>query len=253
MRIPKFWARATHDGFEAPGWSFTSLSEARQVAEQRAVLLAEVITKQREPEGRYLYGDRPVREPVIETLGDATRPEALVTRNGYGALCLNTEDVAFVDVDDNGAPDEALDRIRRAYASQRRWALKIYRTRAGYRVVAVHARLGPASGEAAELFDVLGADPLYRKLCAAQESFRARLTPKPWRIGVGRIPGQFPWRDDSVERAVHRWVGEYDAAGRGFAVCEVVDTLGHVSLDPVIDRVLRFHDTRVLGSGKPLA
>jgi len=252
MRIPKFWARASRDGFEAPGWSFTSIAEAKRVAEERVALLVDVLLKRREPQGKYLYGDRPVREPVVETLGE--KPDALVTRNAYGALCLNTEDVAFVDVDaERGREAAALDRIRKAHATNPSWALRVYKTRAGYRVVAAHARIAPSSAEAVALFDALGADPLYRKLCAAQESFRARLTPKPWRIGVRRIPGTFPWRDASVERSVDEWVGEYDAAATGFAVCEEVETLGHVSMDPVIARVLQFHDERTLAAGKPLA
>jgi hypothetical protein len=254
MRIPKFWARASREGFEAPGWSFTSIAEAKRVAEERVALLVDVLLKRREPQGKYLYGDRPVREPVIETLGDAAKPEALVTRNAYGALCLNTEDVAFVDVDtERGGEAAALDRIRKAHAVNPSWALRIYRTRAGYRVAAVHARIAPSSTEALALFDALGADPLYRKLCAAQESFRARLTPKPWRIGVRRIPGRFPWRDRGVEQAVDEWVGEYDAAASDYAVCEEIETLGTASSNQVIDRVLRFHDERTLGPGKQLA
>ncbi len=254
MRIPKFWARASREGFEAPGWSFTSIAEAVKVAEERVALLVDVLLKRREPQGKYLYGDRPVREPVIETLGDAVKPDALVTRNAYGALCLNTEDVAFVDVDtERGREAAALDRIRKAHAANPSWALRIYKTRAGFRVVAVHARIAPASPEAIALFDALGADPLYRKLCEHQQSFRARLTPKPWRISVRRIPGTFPWRDASVERAVEDWVGEYDAAATEFAVCEDVETLGASSGDPVIERVLQFHDERTLGPGKQLA
>jgi hypothetical protein len=254
MRIPKFWARASREGFEAPGWSFSSIAEAKRVAEERVKLLVDVLLKRAEPQGKYLYGDRPVREPVIETLGDAEKPEGLVTRNAYGALCLNTEDVAFVDVDaDRGREDAALDRIRKAHGKNPSWGLRIYRTRAGFRVAAVHARIAPSSPEAAALFDALGADPLYRKLCAAQESFRARLSPKPWRIGVRRIPGRFPWRDAGVESAVEDWVGEYDAAASEYAVCEDIETLGAASGDPILDRILAFHDERTLSPGKQLA
>jgi len=255
MRIPKFWARASRDGFEAAGWSFTSIAEALRVAQERVGLLIDVLVHKHEPQGRYLYGDRPVREPVVLTLGtDPNKPEALVTRNAYGALCLNTEDVAFIDVDaDRGQENQALGRIRAAHAANPSWAFRIYRTRAGFRVAAVHARIAPGSADAVALFDALGADPLYRKLCAAQASFRARLSPKPWRIGMRRIPGRFPWRDQGVERAVNEWTSEYDAKSPGYAVCELVESFGHASLDPVIDRVLKFHDGRVLQPGKPLA
>lgn len=246
MKIPKFWARAEHDGFEAPGWSFTSQAEAQQVAAHRAAMLAEVLRGERSPEGRYLYGDRPVKEPVVETIGT----DALVTRNGYGALCLNTNDVVFVDVDGEAA--SALDRVRRAQR-QHGWGLRVYRTKAGLRIAATHARMSPTGPEIAQMFDAVGADPMYRTLCAMQESFRARLTPKPWRIGVPRIPATFPYRDAAAERAVAAWARDYEAASKGSAVCELVEDLGSAVGDPVIDRVLAFHDARVLSPGKPLA
>lgn len=246
MRIPRFWARASHDGFEAPGWSFSNVAEALKVAKERAALLAQVLTGGAKPQGRYLYGDRPVREPVVETIGD--RPDALITRNAYGALCLNTEDVVFVDVD---TKDPA--RIRKAAAAHPAWGLRVYRTYAGFRVVALHARLSPKSTETRELFEALGADPMYRTLCDAQESFRARLTPKPWRIGLRRLPVTFPWRDADAEQRAASWVDEYEQASGGHAVCELVETLGAASSDPVIDQVIALHDARTLAAGKPLA
>jgi hypothetical protein len=248
MRIPTFWARASRDGFEAPGWSFTSVAEAKQVAEERLTMLINVLRGTSVAEGRYLYGDRPVREPVIETIGDSARPDALITRNGYGALCLNTEDVAFIDVDGGD-----LDRIRRAHRGQPSWSLRVYATAAGFRVVATHARLSPDGPDAAALFDALGADPLYRKLCGTQHSFRARLTPKPWRIGQRRLPVTFPWRDAAAERTATDWVREYDRTRAGYSVCTLVEELGAPGTDPTITGVLALHDQWTLADGKPLA
>ena len=268
MRIPKFWTRAVQDGFETPGWSFTSLAEATRVAQERVALLVEVLTGKRERQGRYLYGDRPVREPVVETIGNTDRPIALVTRNAYGALCLNTDDVVFVDVDlpDSRILDKllavvrpkdvshpALDRIRAAHAAHPEWALRIYRTRAGFRVIALHARMLPNAPETRALFAELGADPLYQTLCTMQESFRARLTPKPWRIGISRMWVSFPWRDERAERAATAWASQYDEARGEFAVCQVIETLGTASGDPVIDQIVAFHDSWVLADGKQLA
>lgn len=262
MKIPRFWARASHDGYEAPGWSFDSEAEARQVAAQRAQLLAEVLGGAREPEeGRYLYGDRPVKEPVIETLDRSQTPyrdhresEALVTRNAYGALCLNTANVVFADVDVSSERDIAsvLDRTRDALV-RRGGAYRLYRTKAGLRIAVLHTRMSPTGQEAHALFDDVRADRMYRVLCSMQDSFRARLTPKPWRIGVPRIPGTFPYRDAAVERAVVDWARAYDRARAGYAVCEHVGDLGAAASDELIQRVLAFHDERTLAPGKPLA
>jgi hypothetical protein len=253
MRIPTFWARASRDGYEAPGWSFDSIEEAKLVAEKQLAILIEVLEKARAPQGRYLYGDRPVREPVVETLA----ANALVTRNSYGALCLNTSDVVFVDVDvgEGSKQDGAykLDAIRAAHARNPAWTLRVYRTRAGFRIALLHAQMSPTGPEIAQVFDAFGADPMYRKLCTMQESFRARLTPKPWRLAMSRLPGSFPWRDASVERRVNAWVESYDRARQEFAVCELVETLGAATPAPAIASVIAHHDAWVLAPGKPLA
>ncbi len=61
------------------------------------------------------------------------------------------------------------------------WGWRIYRTRAGLRLLATHALFDPETAAADGVFDALGADPLYRQLCKTQKCFRARLTPKYWR------------------------------------------------------------------------
>ena len=45
---------------------------------------------------QYLYGSRqPLREEIIRYLGDDGRGYAIITRNRYGALVLNTAQVPF--------------------------------------------------------------------------------------------------------------------------------------------------------------
>jgi hypothetical protein len=213
------------------------------------VLIAVLTGKQKAPQGRYRYGDRPVREPVIETIGDAGHPAALITRNGYGALCLNTEDVAFIDVDEA----DPFARVRGAHAANPSWAFRVYATAAGFRIVATHARISPTGSEAAQLFDALGADPLYRKLCGTQQTFRARLTPKPWRIDQRRMPVSFPWRDARAEKLAAEWARDYDAARADYAVCSLVETIGAPVSDPLIASILELHDRWTVSEAKPLA
>jgi hypothetical protein len=67
------------------------------------------------------------------------------------------------------------------------WGWRIYRTRAGLRLLATQGLVEADSDVADGVFEALGADPLYRKLCKTQKCFRARLTPKPWRCGNGVI------------------------------------------------------------------
>ena len=54
----------------------------------------------------------------------------------------------------------------------------------------------------------LGADPAFLHLCRIQGSFRARLTPKPWRCGQANPPGSFP-REPEAQAAFAEWLAQY--------------------------------------------
>ncbi|MEM1059394.1 MAG: hypothetical protein AAGK14_09115, partial [Verrucomicrobiota bacterium] len=99
----------------------------------------------------------------------------------------------------------------------------------------------------------LGADPLFRQLCRGQESFRARLTPKPWRMGLANPPDRYPWDTPVKESEYRSWEQRYTGVLAGFAVCELVNEYGPAPQDPVIARLLRLHDEHVLNPGQPLA
>jgi hypothetical protein len=100
----------------------------------------------------------------------------------------------------------------------------------------------PDSGIVEEAFEALGADPLYRRLCKVQESFRARLTPKPWRCGI-RTPGvQWPWLDARDEARFVKWDEEYRRACVNFSTCRLVKTIGHAQVLPELQPLVVVHD-----------
>lgn len=128
--------------------------------------------------------------------------------------------------------------------------VRTYRTRNGFRVLITGADAPPRSEHAARIMQELSSDALYMRLCRVQECYRARLTPKPWRIGVRRVHGSGPlWPGTRIEDWVHR----YDAASQGYAVCELVSSTGPT---PSADEqhLIDLHDraTRPT-SGLPLA
>jgi hypothetical protein len=108
MLIPRFWARESGTStdpkgklyrFNVWGWSQESSADALTMARQRLSQLVSRIA-QGEPPGAYFYGKQPPREEIIRSLGEpGSRTEAVVTRNRYGALVLNTAQVPFIDVD----------------------------------------------------------------------------------------------------------------------------------------------------------
>ncbi len=52
-----------------------------------------------EPPRAYAYGDRPLREEIVRSVAGDGERAAVVTRNSFGCLVLNTAGVLFVDVD----------------------------------------------------------------------------------------------------------------------------------------------------------
>ena len=113
------------------------------------------------------------------------------------------------------------------------------------RALVLHQRFDPGSPEVAEFFDALSSDPLYVRMCRRQRCFRARVSPKPWRIG---IPGHMKprpgvWPVNPARKAVRdRWIAAYDSASKGHASCRYVETLGQGAEDPAAEAVRVLHD-----------
>jgi hypothetical protein len=266
MNFPRFWAKGTHQSFTCWRWSDSSAAEAEQLAREAARKLAERFARGITPQDRYAYADRPLREPVLrEFWGGAGSLAAVITRNSYGCLVLNTSRVMFVDVDlpqpkrtfggllkglfgkaqapqTNDAETRALAQAEAWAQRNPGWGWRVYRTRAGLRLLATHAIFEPEGPQTQAVFDATGTDPLYRRLCAAQKCFRARLTPKPWRCGVGTPPVRWPWLKAGDEETFQKWEGRYQQACRNRATCERVATFGNEQIHPDVQVVLQVHD-----------
>jgi hypothetical protein len=134
------------------------------------------------------------------------------------------------------------------------WGWRIYRTRAGLRLLATHALFEPESEFTRSVFDAVSADPLYRKLCQTQKCFRARVTPKPWRCAVGVAPVRWPFTDVDAEACFKSWASRYEAATKDRATCEFVTSIGSTVVHPGVQAVVQLHDELArVGSGLRLA
>lgn len=273
MFIPRHWIRARRrvtrpDGQEievtAWGWSANDPQEAERKAEERlATLAARAEAGDAYPE-RYPYGARPLREEIVEEVRSGNDVAGIVTRNGYGALVLNARQALFIDVDRPETPgpgllgrlfgkpasagdDAALTRIRDALRAASDASFRIYATAGGYRVLATDPIFEPGQPPAESLMAATGADPMFIQLCRAQRSFRARLTPKPWRCGARVPPGQHPREDGEAQGEFARWLDTYERACAGKAVCRLVDEVGWHRVQAEIRPILERHDevTRV--------
>lgn len=281
MKFYSHWARAsgsvsTPKGpqmVSALGWSNTDQGSAEELAERRLEALARRLGQGFLARNDYDYGgERPPAEPVLEQLRDATGAVvAVITRNGYGARVLNTERVLFIDVDlEPAAPPRggffaalfgkaksaeqlALERIEEAAHAHPRWAFRVYRTRAGLRLVLLNETLSGFDDGHVAVLDLFGSDPLYQKLCVAQRCFRARLSPKPWRIGLPRPPARFPFASSGERERFDAWLARYELKQAEFSTCQELTTLGLGHPTPVVSAVLAAHDAATLRAGTALA
>lgn len=325
MIVPQFWAegRVQHKepGRQVTvkrfGWSDTSEEEARSMAEARAqdalerILCGDKLLR-REPKVSYNGAEGvPIREEILSRQGDT-----VITRNIYGAHCLNTPDVLFVDVDHpDGAPLRlrlivgtcflvpciwhaiseghlrtffgglivsilggfilsglifrayvwlaggparlALRRVAKFATAHPNWHLRLYQTPAGYRLLVMHSTFDPDSSVVADCFKRLGADPVYVRMCQRQKCFRARVSPKPWRMGITQKikprPGVWPVNPERLPQR-REWIDVYETKARGFASCRFIQTFGNGGTHPTAERVCQLHDELSRAhSGLPLA
>ncbi len=131
--------------------------------------------------------------------------------------------------------------------------VRVYRTAAGLRVIVTGVAASPGSDRARALLTELGSDPLYVELCATHDSYRARLTPKPFRVGARALPVSWPYADDGARGRFEEWVSQYDGRSSGHAVCRLVSVSGPEP-GPDESRLVGLHDTRCrVGERLPLA
>jgi hypothetical protein len=252
MKLAKFWSRdsAEFEGVNttARGWSDDSFDAAKARARQIAQRLAERIVNHPGQKEKYPYGDRPLPEPVLRQFPGGT---AAVTRNAYGALILNTDEMMFVDIDseDRRPPNVDVGRV----ASRHNLSGRFYKTAAGYRVILTDRKFTPGSVDSEALLKEFGADTMYARLCKMQASFRARLTPKPWRCEFHKPSVKFPFESLSDERQFQEWVAKYDRNSAKYATCKLESTFGSGTL-PEFAELIGYHDQETkAASSLPLA
>lgn len=269
MHIPKAWAKAAAEvrtPDEKPlalavwGWGEDALSARREAARRLERLIGRIRRGEPFP-ADYAYAARPPREEIVQSFAAAPddEPFGLVTRNRYGALVLNTARLLFLDVDipdpsfvqrvrriflpsAPGFAEEAIAKLRDALRQFGRATFRLYRTASGLRAIAVDRSFDPAGREAQELMKSTGTDPSFARLCLAQKSFRARLTPKPWRCKCPLPPGQHPRSDRATKTAFTAWVQRYESISAGYATCRYLETVGPGSPGGTAEKLIALHD-----------
>jgi len=275
MKLARFWTRAQAEATSAKGrrvialargWSDEGIEAARNRAVEIAQRVADRIAAGLTTKQRYPYGDRPLPEPVVRDFRAESNAAAIVTRNAYGALVLNTDQLMFVDVDrpqdpktgptlgkmmsslfskpkaePSPPPDGMMEKIG-AVIQRNRLSARVYETKAGYRVLITSAPFIAGSPEAEVLLEEFGSDPLYIRLCRLQECFRARLTPKPWRCNMTEPPVAFPFEAPTAQQRFDRWLAGYDERRESFATCSFIGAVGNGAVASSFAQLIEYHD-----------
>lgn len=242
------------------GSSTVSQADAEREAEERAQRhLDAALADGGAARDSYAYAVDRGMEPVVEVLALPQGSDvARVTINSYGALIVNARSALFVDVDtrreedkeeDAGASDLAAARLRDVVTADPALGFRVYRTRNGWRYLCTTRTFDPASDETRGLLEQLGADAKYVLLCRAQRCFRARLTPKPWRIGC-RFFNVHP-----TEAIARQRVERYLKKAAPYATAAFTARVGSSHAPPPeLQLILDHHDSWCAAeSGRPLA
>lgn len=324
MIVPDYWAEARRQHRQAGrqvtvhrfGWSALSAEDAAAMAESRAsealrrIEAGEKLIR-REPKVPYNGADGvPIREEVLARSG-----EDVITRNAYGARCLNTPDALFADVDfeprdsllaavftflalafaavasgllsrswslgaalffaalvlaapvahllrrtraslQGGPEAQAKKRLKQFLTTHPDWNVRLYRTPAGLRLLVTHRPFSPADQETREFLQSIGADPVYIRMCLSQQCFRARLTAKPWRIGIATHmrprPGTWPVAPERMSQRT-AWVGAYEERAKQFAACRYIESVGSGHVSARLQQVIALHDQESRAHNQALA
>jgi hypothetical protein len=226
----------------------------RRVAEAKAKRQAEEASKPflaREGWRNRIMYEGWMREDVIETVSD----RAVITRSFHGYEVLNSADLGMVDVDFDLETDgiyiyaqerEALYNLNEWAAQHPGHSYRAYRTAGGLRVLRVDApQLIDCSFDAWTA--TLGGDTLYAQLCHEQQAFRARLTPKPIRVGV-QIPNWNVYSgfecSDPSGKLFPVAVKAYEVLAAYYKTCKLVADVGSGVVHPDLRYVVKVHDER---------
>lgn len=255
MRIFKYWSARSaalniEGGFKQQsktfGGSNVSLTEADKDADRRLEKAQQIISGLAKKDPEY-------EANILEEIIDIIDADNIVTRNRYGALVLNAKHTLFIDVDHytKSLPDYIfrsswslkqlmLAKIEKTMAKSAYAALgfRVYETCKGYRILVTNAAFDPRSKSSKAIMRDFNADTLYQELCLKQNCYRARLTPKPYRIKQKRLKMVYPNRTEEQQREHAAWVEEYEQNSKRFASCRLVKQHGRVRTNSIID----YHD-----------
>ena len=178
------------------------------------------------------------------TVSDAVGFIGKIGRMLFGSATKGPESHTSPEVAVELTPKEksVLEKARHWTNLHANWGFRIYRTAGGMRLLATHDFFDPKGSAASEVMNALGADPMYMRLCRSQNCFRARLSPKPWRVGVQSAFFRYPWVGTKKEAAARDWLVHYKNACQQARTCQHLTNVGNDHIAQELQSLVAFHD-----------
>jgi len=254
MKIYKYWIAEKQkiliDGEEQEitcyGGSDISTEDARAKAKEKTKKIQRKIAGEKHLFDEY---EAEIREEILQIIDD----HSAITRNRYGAQVLNAENLMILDIDKpkaafggffqkkDAGQDKAriCDMVRKLVTSSKYedYGYRLYETYQGARVIVLGKDFDPRDSETKKMMDEFNCDPLYTRLCIKQGCYRARLTPKPYRMKMRAYKVKFPRNGD--DREFQQWLTNYESESRNFSVCRLIEQVG---TSHYVNDVVRLHD-----------
>ena len=224
----------------------TGSNTSKEAAAKDASIQAQKIEQriaERRPKEQY---DSAIKEHVSEIIDEAN----IITICRYGAKILNTNQYTILDMDDY--PVDFLDLFKSLNKMTKKERIvfkfeqkiqrlpllgndfRIYETTKGIRVIG-KKYIDPTQKKHSAIMRKLNVDWLYIQLSKKQNCYRARLSPKPYRMRIKTIKIRTPL--DCEQQAYIDWSNEYEQNADNFSVVKLVKTIGKdFSTDPVIKK-----------------
>lgn len=127
-------------------------------------------------------------------------------------------------------------------------SFNLYQTPQGFRLIALHDNFTANDDFTQTCFDNLPVDEIYQKLCKVQQCFRARVTGKPWRMGIKTqfLGYQDFWRDDiapNFQQQNQDWLNHYNQIAKHYSACHFLKKIGTADSHPNVIQFVQLHDS----------
>lgn len=262
MKIFKFWSLEKDKPFietlktNVPiscwGGSNNSIEDSQLEARKKIALIVQKLNGRQQKEDDYVVE---IREEIFEEIDKKN----IITRNRYGALVLNCEELIFIDVDQAKksffdmfnifkSKDEKQQMLEQIISMAKKWSglnFRIYETKNGFRIIVANTLLKVSDEKVKKLFEDFNCDKLYSSLCFRQECYRARITPKPKYIKQRQKRFFFPITSQEEKEKQEQWLEKYNEKSKKFSTCHLIKEIGpRVKLNPIIEIHDRYTRTR---------